>query len=130
MAFDYKELKKYCEGFEKATEDLENFLTDFLQEEGEWVLGAVKDRTPVDTGNLRRNWRITDVTRNVDTLEFELVNDADYASYIELGHTTRSRDKWIEGRYMATISIAKLEQRLPADFDKEFTLFLKRYGVL
>lgn len=77
-----------------------------------------------------QRWRVTDVTRNADTLEFELINDADYADYVELGHTTRDRSRWIEGAYMATISMAKLEQRMPADLNKEFALFLKRYGVL
>lgn len=128
--FDYKDFEKMCMSYTAAAQNLEAFLVDFLLEEAKWVHGETMDRTPVDTGYLRRVWRITGVYRSGGALTFELINDADYASYVELGHTTRKRDKWVEGYYMATISLAKLEERMPADFDKEFTIFLKRYGVL
>lgn len=128
---DYRELKKFYAGYAKAAQNLEAFLIDFLLKEARWVQGATKDRTPVDTGNLRRHWYITNVYRLIDgNLCFELYNDADYADFVELGHTTRKRDKWVEGYYMATISIARLEERLPMDFNREFNRFLRRFGVL
>lgn len=128
--FDYKDFEKMCMNYAAAAQNLEAFLIDFLLEEAKWVQGETKDRTPVQTGHLRGRWRITGVSKSGGNLTFELINDADYASYVELGHTTRKRDKWVEGYYMATISLAKLEERMPADFDREFTIFLKRYGVL
>lgn len=131
MSFDYKEFKKFYENMEKANADLENFLIDFLQEEGLWLQGETKDHTRVKTGNLRRRWRITKVYRlSSGNLGFILVNDADYASYVEYGHTTRNRKSWVEGYYMATISMQKLEERMPAEFNKDFAFFLKRHGVL
>lgn len=128
--FDYKDFEKMCMNYAAAAQNVEAFLIDFLLEEAKWVQGETKDRTPVQTGHLRGRWRITGVSKSGGNLTFELINDADYASYVELGHTTRKRDKWVEGYYMATISLAKLEERMPADFDREFTIFLKRYGVL
>lgn len=128
--FDYKDFEKMCINYAAAAQNLEAFLIDFLLEEAKWVQGETKDRTPVQTGHLRGRWRITGVSKSGGNLSFELINDADYASYVELGHATRKRDKWVEGYYMATISLAKLEERMPADFDREFTIFLKRYGVL
>lgn len=128
--FDYKDFEKMCMSYAAAAQNLEAFLIDFLLEEAKWVQGETKDHTPVQTGYLRGRWRITGVYKSGGNLTFELINDADYASYVELGHTTRKRDKWVEGYYMATISLAKLEERMPADFDREFTIFLKRYGVL
>jgi hypothetical protein len=128
---DYKELKKLYEGYVSAAEELDEWLKSFLLENAQWLLGNVKDRTPVDTGNLRRRWRITNVYRLPgNKLGFVLANDADYASYVEYGHATRNRKNWVEGYYMATINIAKLEERLPKRFNKEFSLFLKRHGVL
>ena len=127
---DYKEFAKMCDNYANMAKNFEAFLIDFLLEEAKWVQGATKDRTPVKTGNLRGRWRITGVSKSNGNLTFELINDADYASYVELGHTTKKRDKWVEGYFMATISIAKLEERMPADFEKEFIFFLKRYGVL
>lgn len=117
--------------YASAVKDLEKFLIDFLLENAKWVLNQTIDRTPVDTGNLRRNWHITKVyALSSGNLGFVLMNDADYASYVENGHTTRNRKDWVEGYYMATISIAKLEEIMPRRFDKEFTLFLATHGVL
>lgn len=131
MSFDYGEFKKFYGGMVKARANFEDFLIDFLLEEALWLQGEAKDHTPVKTGNLRRRWRITKVYRlSSGNLGFILVNDADYASYVENGHTTRNRKGWVEGYYMATISIQKLQSRMPADFNKEFTLFMKRHGVL
>lgn len=131
MSFDYGEFKKFYGGMVKAYADLESFLTDFLLEEARWLEGETKDHTPVKTGNLRGRWRITRVYKlSSGNLGFVLINDADYASYVEDGHTNRNREGWVEGYYMATISIEKLQSRMPAGFNKEFTLFMKRHGVL
>lgn len=110
--------------------DLENWLKDFLLEQGKWLLAETKDRTPVDSGYLRKSWRITKVYRlSSGNLGFVLMNDADYASYVENGHTNRNREGWVEGYYMATISIAKLDQYMPRRFDREFKKFLASHGV-
>lgn len=131
MSFDYGEFKKFYGGMVKAYANFEDFLVDFLLEEALWLQGETKDHTPVKTGNLRRRWRITKVYKlSSGNFGFVLINDADYASYVEDGHTTRNRNDWVEGYYMATISIQKLQSRMPADFNKEFILFMKRYGVL
>ncbi|MCR0568361.1 HK97 gp10 family phage protein [[Clostridium] innocuum] len=127
---DYKDFAKMCDNYASMVKNFEAFLIDFLLEEAKWVQGATKDRTPVKTGHLRGRWRITKVYKlSSGNLGFTLVNDADYASYVELGHATKKRDKWVEGYFMATISIAKLEERMPADFEKEFILFLRKHGV-
>lgn len=128
---DYRELKEMYESYVSVVQDLENFLIDFLLENAKWVLNQTIDRTPVDTGNLRRNWHITNVYKlSSGNLGFVLMNDADYASYVENGHTTKNRKGWVEGYYMATISLAKLEEVLPRRFDKEFAIFLAAHGVL
>lgn len=127
----YDELKKLCESYTSVTEDFEPFLVKFLLENAKWTLSQTIDRTPVDTGNLRRNWHITKVYRLPSgNLGFVLMNDADYASYVENGHTTRNRKGWVEGYYMATIAITKLEQRLPRRFDYALSKFLTKHGVL
>ena len=131
MAFDYREFKKLYEGYVSLAEELESWLINFLLENAQWTLGQTKERTPVDTGNLKRSWRITNVYRLPSgRLGFALINDADYSSYVELGHATRNREKWVDGYFMATISMAELERRLPANFTHEFNKLLAKHGVL
>lgn len=132
MAFNYKELEKLYKGYKAVAEELEEWLIDFLLENAQWTLGRTKDRTPVDTGYLKKRWRITNVYRLPSTgnIGFALINDADYASYVELGHTTRNREGWVEGYYMATISMEELERRLPRRFTLEFKKLLAKHEVL
>lgn len=129
--FDYRELEKYIKNFQKASDHFEQWLISFLQENANWLLKQTVESTPVDTGNLRRQWRITKVRKlSSENIGFALVNYADYASYVELGHTTRNRKNWVEGYYMCTISMKKLEQYLPRRFEKEFMIYMKGYGLV
>lgn len=132
MSFDYREFEELYNGYKAVYEELEEWLIDFLLENAQWTLGRTKDRTPVDTGYLKKSWRITNVYRlpSTGSLGFSLINDADYASYVELGRTTRNREGWVEGYYMATISMADLEKRLPRRFTREFNKLLAKHGVL
>lgn len=131
MSFDFKEFKKFYSGMVKAYNSFEDFLLDFLTKEAKWLEGETKDHTPVDKGYLRSRWRVTKVRRlSSGNLGFLLINDADYASYVENGHTTRNRKGWVEGYYMATISIEKLRYHMPADFELDFRRFLRKHGVL
>lgn len=129
--FDYRELEKYIKNFQKASDNFEQWLISFLQENANWLLKQTVESTPVDTGNLRRQWRITKVRKlSSGNIGFVLANYADYASYVELGHTTRNRKNWVEGYYMCTISMKKLEQYLPRRFEKEFIIYMKGYGLV
>lgn len=130
MAFYYKEFADYVSNFEKAANDFDAWLIEFLKDNAEWLVGETKERTPVDTGFLRKSWRVTDVIRTGDTLEFFLINDADYSEYVELGHATVNRKSWVEGRFMARISMQELQARLPRRFDAEFAVFMAEHGVL
>ena len=63
-----------------------------------------------------------------NTLEVEVGNIAEYASYVEYGHSTKSGG-WINGGFMMTVSIAEVERALPTRFQREFQAYLKNKGV-
>lgn len=58
-----------------------------------------------------------------NVLEVEIGLGAEYASFIEYGHHDYA------GRYMLTISINKVQQQLPARFNKEWLQFIKEKGI-
>ena len=64
------------------------------------ALARVKRETPVDTGELRRNWRTSSVRKRGNVIYFDLRNPTEYASYIEYGHRLRGFGWW-EGYHMA-----------------------------
>jgi hypothetical protein len=129
MGFDYKEYKKFVDIYIKAAREFDKFLYDFLIKCANEVLAKTKKRTPVDTGALKKNWFITKVIRKGEDLVVYLYNNQEYASYVEYGHTNFNRTRWVEGYYMATISIEELERKIPARFEREFARFIKNLEV-
>ena len=71
---------------------------------------------------------IDNVKQVGNSLEITLGNIAEYASYVELGHSTRAGG-WVSGGFMFTISMDEVERAMPTRFQREFTDFLKKWGV-
>ncbi|HAT4309276.1 TPA: HK97 gp10 family phage protein [Clostridium perfringens] len=113
----------------RAADQFKNFLEDFLTKNALESLNKTKKRTPVDTGELRRNWEISSVVRKGADLVVYLYNSKEYASYVEDGHATRNREGWVEGYYMATISIEEIERKMPQRFNREFLKFMDSLEV-
>lgn len=42
-----------------------------------------------------------------------------YASYVEYGHRTKNHKGWVEGRFMATISMQEIERQLPKFLERK-----------
>lgn len=129
MGFDYSEFEKFCTNMNRAADQFKNFLEDFLTKNALEALNKTKKRTPVDTGELRRNWEISSVVRKGADLVVYLYNSKEYASYVEDGHATRNREGWVEGYYMATISIEEIERKMPQRFNREFLKFMDSLEV-
>lgn len=129
MGANFSELENYVKNFKKMSIEFDKFLFDFLTKNAMGALAKTKKRTPVDTGELRRNWEITRVQKVGGELVIYLYNSKDYASYVENGHTTPNRTGWVEGYYMATISIEEVERNIPKRFEGEFIRFMAELGV-
>lgn len=129
MRADFRELENFTKNIQKASIEFNKFIFGFLTKNAMDALAKTKRRTPVDTGELRRNWEVTRVYRKGDELVVYLYNSKDYASYVENGHTTRDRQGWVEGYYMAKISIEEVERNIPKRFDREFIKFMASLGV-
>lgn len=69
-------------------------------------------------GHLRRNWQVGDVIKQGNAYVVEIFNNVEYASYVEYGHRTRNHKGWVEGRFMATISMQEIERQLPKFLEK------------
>lgn len=131
-----KEFKKIIEEMEKEKEQL---MIDTIKELAARLLRKVIKRTPSDTGNLRRNWTVSDVRKNGENYEIEVSNSAEYASYVEFGHRQtpgrfvpaigkRLKKSWVKGKFMLTISESELQKQAPAVIEKKITEWLKKLG--
>jgi hypothetical protein len=127
--FDFDELKRMAKNFQKALDDrvIGRFIQDFLLEMAYRAERKVKKRTPVDSGELRRNWRVGKAVRHGDAYQVEIYNNTEYAPYVEFGHRTgEDLTKWVEGRFMMTISMKEIEQELPVYLEKRMTQLLNQ----
>lgn len=131
-----KEFKKIIEEMEKEKEQL---MIDTIKELAARLLRKVIKRTPSDTGNLRRNWTVSDVRKNGENYEIEVSNSVEYASYVEFGHRQtpgrfvpaigkRLKKSWVKGKFMLTISENELQKQAPAVIEKKITEWLKKLG--
>ena len=125
---DFSQFEKYVKDFSKMINDLDSFLRNFLITEAERVIAKTKPRTPVDTGNLRNNWDVQGVEIQGNDLVAYLINDAEYATYVEYGHRSTGGN-WVNGYFMLTISIDEVQKQMPKRFEKAFQEFIKSKGV-
>ena len=131
-----KEFQKTIENMEKEKEQL---MIDTIKELAARLLRKVIKRTPSDTGNLRRNWTVSDVRKNSGNYEIEVSNSTEYASYVEFGHRQtpgrfvpaigkRLKKSWVKGKFMLTISEDELKRQALAVIEKKITEWLKKLG--
>lgn len=128
-SFDFSEMENMAKTFKKALDErvIDRFFQDFLLEMAYRAERKIKKRTPVDSGELRRNWIVGRVERHGDAYVVEIFNNTDYASFVEFGHRTGiDLTKWVEGRFMMTISMKEMEQELPRYLEKKQMELLKK----
>ncbi|MEF9952202.1 MAG: HK97 gp10 family phage protein [Clostridium sp.] len=116
--FKAEDFFKFRDNVEKALKDnvIDAWMEEILLELAFRAERKIKKRTPVNKdpkvigGHLRRNWKVGSVTKKGASYSVEIYNNVEYASYVEYGHRTRDHKKWIEGRFMATISLEEVER--------------------
>ena len=124
------DLERRCQ---RALKEVDRFLEGFLTQMALRALTKTKKRTPVDTGNLRNSWAIGEIERSGDTLSISLYNPVEYATYVEYGHkrtawgskSSAETSDWVEGRFMATLSLNNIEKEMPARYEKAFKAWLE-----
>lgn len=137
MAFsiNYKELSAYVSSVTLMKNDFNKFLREFLLEMADRIIARVKrkDRTPVDTGALKRSWELGDVQGEGQNISVEILNGMEYATYIEYGHRVVRNGVevgWYEGRFMLKISIDEIRRQIPARYQAEFKKFCIEHGLV
>ena len=121
--FDARELRKLRDELEKLQEP-EEFMKDCAKELAARLLRMVVQRTPADTGTLRREWTAgtssegyansVQVNHSGNVYEIAITNPMEYASYVEYGHRTPNHKGWVTVKFMMKISEEELERIAPA----------------
>lgn len=88
--------------------------------------GKAKERTPVDTGRLRNQWRVGEIQKRGNEYYIEVSNDMDYAEPVEYGHRTRNGN-FKEGAHMMELSLAEVSAQLPGYLKEWLSDFLNTH---
>ena len=129
-SIDTRAISEYQMKVLRASNRLKDFERKFLN------TLANMPRTPVDTGRLRRSWKVSKVSEKGNVLQITIYNDArdngadeSYASYVEFGHFTRGRVSWVEGVWMLTISTDEVKAEMTRVWNNLFNQFVKEMGL-
>ena len=97
-----------------------------------WTIGnqviALKSET-LDDGSVRyfqtrtsetHGATLDSVVRNGDELIITISNVVEYAGYVEYGHMSRGNKRWVDGKFMCTLSMLDVKRKIPKRFENEF----------
>lgn len=119
-SFDFSEFEAYLSKTQALLDSLPGFCEAMANQLAQELLVRCIKRTPVQTGNLKRNWLASSVVRRGDACEVTVQNSTLYASYVEYGHRQtpgryvpaikkRLKKSWVEGKFMMTISANEIK---------------------
>lgn len=128
-SLDFGGMSQLQQQMQRLESDFDQFLRQFLLKQALDALARTKDNTPVDTGLLRASWTIGEVQRVGNSLVVAISNPTEYASFVEYGHMTRDRKRWIEGKFMCTLAIDEVAKLIPQRFAAEFAAWVGRLGL-
>ena len=117
--FEIKGLDKFIIKLNDMNVNFNKDLQKLVEESGGKILRGTKQKTPVDTGQLRRSWQL-----EKGNLYVKIYNNTEYGIYVEYGHRTRGGKRYVEGVYMLKTTFEKQVKKFESDLEKLF----KKYG--
>ena len=126
------------EQFRIYQQQLKNLFVDLEQAELECLTVAVnkgvnfaKKNTPVDTGFMRRSWHSPRGRKLSNGCQKALVNNADYALYVDQGHRQVNKSGetvgFVKGRYITNKTISYVNKELLKELKKKISEVDKKY---
>jgi hypothetical protein len=128
MGFEYSEMKamrRQVAELRKTSYDIHMRVAKRI---AQLAIRKVKMMTPVDTGDLRNNWKFNVVKRG-DTYHVIIFNQLEYASFVEKGHRIVVAGQtvgWVEGRFMLKLTMAEMERIAPNMWKNEVEREMRR----
>ena len=117
--FEIKGLDKFIIKLNDMNANFNRDLQKLVEESGGKILRGTKQKTPVDSGQLRRSWQL-----EKGNLYVKIYNNTEYGIYVEYGHRTRGGKRYVEGVYMLKTTFEKQVKKFESDLEKLF----KKYG--
>ena len=105
-------LNNFIRTLNNASNNFDEEANKRLNNISQKLVAKVKLKTPVDSGVLRRSWRV----KSEGQLAKIVYNNVKYGPMVEYGHRTRSGKSFVDGRYMLTKSVKEIEDTMTSEF--------------
>ncbi len=138
MKIHFGDLKRFQKKFEDEfgkNMDCGQYIKEILNTSASRCIKRTADKTPVDTGQLRKNWSAKPAVKAGFDYRVTIENPVEYATYVEFGHRPNwkgivkgmpnkgrltfeelddgKKKWWVEGYFMLTKSIDETRKDLP-----------------
>ena len=117
--FEIKGIDNFLKDINNIQGNFRGDLQKLVEKHGGILLRNTKQRTPVDTGQLRRSWQL-----EKGDLYVKIFSSCEYVKHVEYGHRTRGGKSYVEGVYMLKTSFEKTKK----DFENDLEKLFKKYG--
>lgn len=132
-------VKQFREELLSMLGDIEEIDKKVLNKSVNKGLAHVKQNTPVGVypnkqgGFMRRSWRSAPAVKSKSGgVTKNLVNSADYSSYVNYGHRVVNKRGetvgWVEGKFMLEKAVGFIERELVKDFREEVERINRAHG--
>ena len=122
MSIEIEGIDDFIVKLDNAIKNIPKKRNEFVKKSAENLIGYTKDLTPVDTGNLKNNWKRTRPYMG----SIKVYNNTEYAAHIEYGHRVKNRSgewvkdengkiKFVKGTYMLHQGVEELRGNFEED---------------
>lgn len=128
MGYEFSEVRLLKQQLVELNKIAHQVQMKVAQRIAQLAVRKVKKLTPVDTGNLRNNWKYYVVSKG-DTIYIHIYNQAEYASFVENGHRIVVAGQtvgWVEGRFMLKLTMNDMQKIAPNMWQREIEKEMRR----
>ncbi|MCJ8008904.1 HK97 gp10 family phage protein [Lederbergia wuyishanensis] len=128
MGFEFSEVAKLKESLIALNIASHKIHLKVARRIAQLAIRKVKKMTPVDSGDLRNNWKYS-VIKKGDTYIVVIYNQLEYASFVEKGHRIVIAGQtvgWVEGRFMLKLTEDEMERIAPNMWKNEVEKEMRR----
>ena len=121
MAFEFEEVKQLAKNLKELTIASGKIHRKVAERVAQLAIRKVKMLTPVDTGDLRNNWKYS-IIKQGDTYKIVIYNQVEYALFVEKGHRIVIAGRTVgfkDGQFMLELTEQEMERRAPRMWERE-----------
>lgn len=121
MALEFEEVKQLAEKLKELTIASGRIHKKVAERIAQLAIRKVKMLTPVDTGDLRNNWKYH-IVKEGDTYKIVLYNQVEYALFVEKGHRIVIAGRtvgYVDGQFMLELTEQEMERIAPRMWERE-----------